>query len=58
MVKYKCIHKGVQLKYKSNTLETDWLQHDRLTPCVIIQQHYSTTVILLCFHSEEKPDVC
>ena len=37
-----------------NTLETDWMQHDRHTACVIAQHQSSTTFIPLCFHSHKE----
>jgi hypothetical protein len=51
---------GVQLKSKLlNTLEPDWPQHDNPATYVIVQQHSSSTIALLHFHSTtEKLRVC
>jgi len=38
-----------------NTLEIDWLQHDRHIACVIAQQQQSSaTFNHLCFHSHKE----
>jgi hypothetical protein len=44
------MNKGVQLKSDSSMLEPDRPQHDRLAACVIAQQYYSATFLLLRFY--------
>jgi hypothetical protein len=50
VLKYTCKYKGVQLKFKLNTLEFDRSQVDRPVACVIAHQYSSATFFSMRIH--------
>jgi hypothetical protein len=54
VLNYTCKYKGVQLKFKHNTLDFDRSQDDRPAACVIAQQYSSVTFFSLRIHSHNE----
>ena len=53
-IKFCTRHKGCPAKIATATLELRWRQYDCPVACVVAQQYFSATFVLLYFHFQKQ----